>query len=1045
MSRINQVSVRRRRTAAILATTAITTVGLAVGSPTAAADERTAIGAITGFQADGATYTISAGQAKVRVIFNDTDLFRIWLAPDGTFTDPANTPPPTPTDPGANIVVKTDYPGLETRWSDRGDHYELATSAVRLRAYKNPLRFALYSAGGRHIWSETQGLSWGADGTTQALRRGAQEQFFGGGMQNGRFSHRGSTIQVARNFNWEDGGNPNSSPFYLSTAGYGVLRNTFTPGSYAYADPVRTTHAEQRFDAYYFVGDLKQALNGYTELTGRPFMPPIYGLELGDADCYNRSNPDYQGDPHPDKMRTPDAVKVAQGYVDHDMPRGWMLVNDGYGCGYQELERTGNELRARNVDMGLWTQAALTNQEFEVRQAGVRVRKLDVAWVGPGYRHALTACEDAHSGIERFSDARGYAWMVEGWAGAQRCAVQWTGDHEGTLDSIQWQIPALHGSGNSGIAWTAGDVDGIFGGSPESYVRDLQWKVFSPVLMSMSGWAEFDKQPWRHGEPYTSINRSYLKLRERLLPYFYTYAAQAHRTGVPPVRSMVLEYPNDPKTWGNETAHQFLAGESFLVAPVYDDRDVRDGIHLPQGRWIDHWTGTVYEGGQTRNGHAAPLDRLPLFVKAGAIVPMWPAGINNHREVTPADRLTLDVYPSGESGFTLYEDDGRTREHARGAFAEQQFTSRAPVAGRGTVELTVGASRGAFAGKAASRPYAFTVHTGSAPSSVRLDGAALQGFASKAALDAAPSGWFYDAADRGGIVHVKTPTRPTDRSFTLRLTDTSAVGGPDRDSAVPRVEFRIAPQADPVEAGDTATVEAVVTNNHNRAINDIRVALAAPAGWQVRPEGSPNIARLDRGTSATVRFSVLLAPDTQMGSHEVRATASYQVRRDEPFTLSHAGTISSLPPAPTADAYVSDLPWLEAVNGWGPPERDRSNGESAAGDGGPLLLDGITYAKGVGAHAASKIRVYTGGNCGRFTAKIGVDDSRAETGSVTFEVHADGAKVYGSELVRKSTPTIEVSADVAGARFVDLVVTDGGNGKNADHGNWAEARLSCSG
>jgi alpha-glucosidase len=65
-------------------------------------------------------------------------------------------------------------------------------------------------------------------------------------------------------------------------------------------------------------------------------------------------------------------------------------------------------------------------------------------------------------------------------------------------------VPALHGSGNSGIAWTAGDVDGIFGGSPTSYVRDLQWKVFSPVLMSMSGWAAVDKQPWRHGEPYTS-------------------------------------------------------------------------------------------------------------------------------------------------------------------------------------------------------------------------------------------------------------------------------------------------------------------------------------------------------------------------------------------------------------------------------------------------------------------------------------------------------------------------------------------------------------
>ena len=98
--------------------------------------------------------------------------------------------------------------------------------------------------------------------------------------------------------------------------------------------------------------------------------------------------------------------------------------------------------------------------------------------------------------------------MVEGWAGAQRCAVQWTGDHSGSLDAIRWQIPAITGSGNSGIAYSAGDVDGIFGGSPTSYTRDLQWKVFNPAFMTMSGWATpAYKQPWTYGEPYTSINR----------------------------------------------------------------------------------------------------------------------------------------------------------------------------------------------------------------------------------------------------------------------------------------------------------------------------------------------------------------------------------------------------------------------------------------------------------------------------------------------------------------------------------------------------------
>ncbi|MFE3454869.1 TIM-barrel domain-containing protein [Nonomuraea sp. NPDC059194] len=468
---------------------------------------------------------MTAGAAKLRLTFQREDVFRLELAPDGTFTDPANT------GEGAKLIAKTDYGQVTSSWKDAGDRYEIATGALTVKVGKSPALFSVHRADGSLVFAEKSPLTWDTSGTRQSLAPAAQEHFFGGGMQNGRLDHTGTTIRITRDFDWDDGGNPNAAPYYASTAGYGVLRNTFAPGGYAFSSPVTTTHEEQRFDAYYFVApkalDLKTPLDRYTELTGRPMMPPIYGLEFGDADCYNHSSPTYTGTKNPNKWTTPSAVKVAQGYVDNDMPRGWMLVNDGYGCEYQQLPETGVELRKRGIEMGLWTQRALTNQEFEVRQAGVRVRKLDVAWVGPGYRHALTGCEDARNGIEQYSDARGYVWMVEGWAGSQRCAVQWTGDHYGTLDAIRWQIPAITGAGLSGMPFTAGDVDGIFGGSGDSYVRDLQWKAFTPVLMSMSGWASHDKQPWTRGEPYTSINRKYLKLRERLLPYLYTLAAEA--------------------------------------------------------------------------------------------------------------------------------------------------------------------------------------------------------------------------------------------------------------------------------------------------------------------------------------------------------------------------------------------------------------------------------------------------------------------------------------------------------------------------------------
>ncbi|MCC3767101.1 TIM-barrel domain-containing protein [Streptomyces sp. UNOC14_S4] len=709
---------------------------------------RTTVGDVTAFHpdddgnGDGSTYRLSAGTAEARVTFVTADTFRIELAPDGTFTDPT----------GKDIVLPQGR-SPRTRWKDKGDRYELSTPAVTLRAYKAPLRFALYRADGTRVWAETKGLSWDADSTTQTLARGAGEQFYGAGMQNGRgnTSHRGRTVEVGVDYNWDDGGHPNSVPYYLSSAGYGVFRNTYAPGTYAFGDPVTTTEKERRFDAYYFAGPTaKDVIGQYTRLTGRPFLPPVYGLEIGDSDCYlHNAN---RGERH-----TLDALKVADGYTANDMPGGWMLVNDGYGCGYENLPEVDKGLGEHGMKTGLWTQDGLAKLADQVK-AGQRIAKLDVAWVGDGYKFALDGCKDAYKGIEDNSDARGFTWAPESWSGAQRCGVQWSGDQKGSWEYIRWQIPTYAGATMSGLAYTTGDVDGIFAGSPKTYVRDLQWKAFLPAVMTMDGWAPSDKQPFRQGEPYTSINRKYLKLKESLLPYMYSYAAEATRTGVGPVRPLALEYPDDPKAASDAAKYEFLSGESFLVAPVYADTEVRDGIYLPKGTWTDYWTGRTYEGPRTLDGYRAPLDTLPLFVKGGANIPMWP-GIRSYTDRTADSPLAWDVYPQGTSSFTLYEDDGVTRAHRSGASARQTLTVRA--SGSRGITLELGASKGDFRGKQKARPYEFTVHTKTAPRTVTLNGRALrQG-----------DGWRYDPSDRGGVLHVRTATLPTDRAFTIAVRD----------------------------------------------------------------------------------------------------------------------------------------------------------------------------------------------------------------------------------------------------------------------------------
>ncbi|MEV0291268.1 NPCBM/NEW2 domain-containing protein [Kribbella sp. NPDC050820] len=1190
----------------------------------------TTLGDVTGFSADQATYTLSAGAAKVRVAFLKDDVFRLWLASDGNFTDPANTPPTDPNAPASNIVVKTDYGTPRTSWRDRGSYYSMTTGKIEVRAQKSPLRFSVHRSNGQLVWAETAPLAWNDTSTTQSLGRGPSEQFLGGGMQNGRFSHRDETIRISRDFNWEDGGNPNASPYYMSTAGYGVLRNTFSPGSYSFTEPVVTKHDEQRFDAYYFIGDLKTSLDRYTELTGRPFMPPIYGLEYGDSDCYNRGH--YAKDPdtsndwkvHPDKVTTLDAVKIAQRFKDEDMPGGWMLVNDDYGCGYSDdtdfeqvdgtwwgkreippLKQTGDELRQRNIQMGLWTQSSLDRQPAEVGEAGVRVRKLDVAWVGPGYRHALSACDTAHSGIEQYSNARGFAWMVEGWAGAQRCAVQWTGDHSGSLDAIRWQIPAIHGSGNSGIAYTAGDVDGIFGGSPTSYVRDMQWKVFNPAFMTMSGWATpAFKQPWAYGDPYTSINRKYLKLRERLLPYFYTYAAEAHRTGAPLNRSLVLEYPDDPKTWDDTTKYEFLAGKEFLVAPMWGADEVKNGIYLPKGNWVDYWTGRVYQGPTTVNGYNAPLDTLPLFVKAGAVVPMWKTGINTAAEQGFGDPLTVDIYPQGKSSFSLFEDDRVTRS---GKSATQVFTVDAPTQDRGDVTVKIGASVGTYTGKPASRPYELTVHTGTAPREVRVDGNKV-------------SGWTYE----NGVVQVKTAPISTSRTAVVQLIGTSSVGGPDVANTFGTPELTSPSLWN--APGQATEVTATFHNGSKETMRNVRLDVQVPSGWTVT--GQKDFASVERGKTVTTKLQVTPGADVQPASFTLTLVATYLAEgksysnsaaataqlpygslsqaanvvgisdastyaqgnfdgsgnsfngealaaagytpgatvtvQDAQFTWpsgapgtpnlvknqpapilvsgtgSHlallgagaslnargavtiiytdgsqsqatfqlpnwccqdpatggamlavsvkgrytqaglsntttdyrvfytavplepgktvkaiklpggglgffAATIADkpLPPAPTGEKWVSDLEFLDSTNGWGPVERDRSNGEDGAADGNPITLDGVQYAKGLGTHAPSTVSVRIGGNCTTFTAKVGVDDEMEDRGKVSFKVLVDGVAKYTSDLLTGTSPTANVSVDITAGQTLTLQVTDGGDGITSDHADWAEAKVTC--
>lgn len=726
------------------------------------------LGDITGFNAGENEYLISCHKAQLKIQLLRNDLFRIWMAYDGVFTNPA----------GNDLIINTPSGEVNSRLSETADYYLIKTPDMALRAYKKPLRFELYRGDNTTpIWQEVRGITYGKQ-TVQYLKRGAAEQFFGGGMQNGRFSHRGKTIKMTIDYNWEDGGNPNPATFYMSTAGYGAVRNTYATGEYSFMDTVKTIQNESRFDCYYFVSNsLKQTLGDYTDLTGKPFLMPRWALGMGDSNCYNRgaksgktngsTTTGFDG-------LTPSVIPlIADKYIENKMPTGWILPNDGYGCGYTDLDVVVRELHKRGFYTGLWTENGVEKIAKEVGEYGSRLCKLDVAWVGPGFKFAIDGARTAYEGIENNSDARGFVWMVCGWTGSQRNAVLWTGDQSGSWNYIRWHIPTVIGSGLSAQNCATGDVDGIFGGSDSTYVRDLQWKCFTPVFMTMSGWATNnkngikDKQPWLFGEPFTSINRKYLELKERLTPYMYTLCNTAWQTGVPSVRGLVLEYPDDPKTWGDAVKYEYLLGKDFLVAPVYKSENKRDSIYLPKGTWIDFWDGTSYEGNTTLMGYPAPLEKLPLFVHSGAIIPMYQQMQYNWQR--PADTLTLNIYPSGKSEYTMYEDDGLTRQYRQGIYATTKFEVSAPEPGNGPTEITLNAAQGDFNGRLKNRSYLLDVFTTEVPKAITLNGKKLKRAKDKTKFGGQATGWYFDPADHKGLLHIKTGMLSTDETSVVKM------------------------------------------------------------------------------------------------------------------------------------------------------------------------------------------------------------------------------------------------------------------------------------
>lgn len=251
----------------------------------------------------------------------------------------------------------------------------------------------------------------------------------------------------------------------------------------------------------------------------------------------------------------------------------------------------------------------------------------------------------------------GLTWGRSTYAGGQRHAAQWSGDVNCTFPSMASTLRSGLSMGMCGHAFWSHDVGGFTGHpTPELYTRWAQFGLFSPMVRAHGN---STRLPWDFGEEALDLFRSYARLRYRLLPYLYTYACIAAETGLPIMRPMVLEFPDDPLTYTMDL--QYMLGEALLVAPIFNSSGERT-VYLPEGGWIDFWTREIYSGPRVLKVEA-PLETLPLYVRANALIPT--TELAAFTQEAPFEQIVVDAYLLEQGAFQLIDIDGATRINAR--------------------------------------------------------------------------------------------------------------------------------------------------------------------------------------------------------------------------------------------------------------------------------------------------------------------------------------------------------------------------------------------
>lgn len=666
-------------------------------------------------------YRFRYHQAQLEVIFLAPDLVRLSWSPGVS--------------PIPYAIARQEWPPVAISPAEKPAGWHLQSQEMALLVGRDG-SVRLYDARGALLREELPPKRCG-EGWLQQARLFPEEHLYGLGERAAPFNLRGRTY---RQWNRDAGGSytPGDDPLYLCIP---VYMGIHLQGSYlvfyensfdalfslgdAGAPDLAVAHFAGGALRYYLIpGPPARALERYTELTGRPPLPPRWALG------YHQSRFSYRDEA--------DVRNVFQKFQEHDLPLSAIHLDLDYMDGlkiftvnrqrFPHMKAMAQEFAAHGVYLVPIVDAGIKRDpSYEVYRRGLEAGAFCAlpdgqpvaAPVWPGWcafadftnpkargwwgtlypllleygmsgfwhdmnepsafaawgdltlplptRHSLEGRggdhREAHNlygllmnraGYEALRqlvpDRRPFLLTRSGWAGVQRYAWTWTGDTESSWANLRQTVATALGLGLSGIPYTGPDIGGFSGyPSAELYIRWFQLAAFLPFFRGHAALGYPRREPWVFGEPALSICREFLRLRYRLLPYLYTLAWHASQTGHPLVRPLFWDVAQTGPQHLLDVADAFLLGDALLVAPIVEEGATSRQVPLPPGKWYDFWDDAAYVG-PDRVLIAAPLERLPLLVRAGSVLPTEEQG-----------RLTLHIYaPSpGEQGQgMLYTDAG---------------------------------------------------------------------------------------------------------------------------------------------------------------------------------------------------------------------------------------------------------------------------------------------------------------------------------------------------------------------------------------------------